>query len=294
MGVRISVRRNFFKNDGHNSLKLIEMYVDTHLHLVEPWIGNEERITEENRQKIITDITKNRIVTWAQSVDIPSYAKTLQYSKQSEYIFPSFGILPWYAHEYINRLDEVAELCEDAILLGEIGLDEKYTQNKASIPHQRPLFEVFLEASEKHNLILNLHFRGGLEREGFEYLKSYNINKAIFHSYSGSPNMIKEINDNGYYYSYGRANFNGRGNPKAEELTDRLKLIPDDLLVLEIDVISKSNFRLPSEIFLEMLRATADLRSTTPEEIEAINHKNISRLVRDDPRLNQMYELMKA
>lgn len=270
------------------------MYVDTHLHLVEPWLGVEDRITEKNRQKVIADINKNRIITWALSVDIPSYAKTLQYSKQSRYIFPSFGILPWYAHEYSDRLDKVAKLCEDASLLGEVGLDEKYTQNKASIPHQRPIFEVFLEASEKHNLILNLHFRGGLEWEGFEYLKSYNIKRAIFHSYSGPSNMIKKINDYGYYYSYGRANFNGRGNPRAERLADRLQLIPDDLLVLEIDVISKSDFRLPSEIFPEMLRATAELRSTTPEEIEAMNHRNVSRLIRDDPRLKQMYELLKT
>lgn len=269
------------------------MYVDTHLHLCEPWLDHGDRITEENRQKVIADITQNKIVTWAQSVDIPTYEKTLEYSKQSEYIFPSFGILPWYAHEHIDKLDRVAKLCEGALMLGELGLDEKYARNKASIPHQRPLFEVFLRASEKHNLILNLHFRGGLGREGFEYLKSYDIKRAIFHSYSGSPDMIKEITDHGYYYSYGRANFSGRGNPREERLTERLRLIPDDLLVLEIDVIQKSNFRLPSEIFLEMLRIAAELRNTTPEEIEALNHRNISRLIGHDPRLEQMKELLK-
>jgi len=71
------------------------MYVDTHLHLHKPWLSNQK-----NRQKAIADITQNKIVTWAQSCDIPSYQETLEYSKQSEYIFPSFGILPWYAHEY--------------------------------------------------------------------------------------------------------------------------------------------------------------------------------------------------
>jgi Tat protein secretion system quality control protein TatD with DNase activity len=269
------------------------MYVDTHLHLCEPWLRDEDRITEENRKKVIADITQNKIVTWAQSVDIPTYEMTLAYSRQSEYIFPSFGILPWYAHEYSDKLDRVTEMCEDALMLGEIGLDEKYAQNKASVPHQRPLFEVFLEASEKHNLILNLHFRGDLEREGFEYLKSYDIKRAIFHSYSGSPDMIKEINDHGYYYSYGAANFSGRGNPRREGLAERIRLIPDDLLVLEIDVIQKSNFRLPSDVFREMLRAAAELRSTTTEEIEAINHRNVSRLVGHDPRLEQINKLLK-
>lgn len=269
------------------------MYVDTHLHLCEPWLGDKEKITEENRQKIIADITQNKIVTWAQSCDIPSFKKTLRYSKQSKYIFPSFGILPWYAHEYADRLGEVAKLCEEAIMLGEIGLDEKYAHNKASIPHQRPLFEVFLEASKKHNLIMNLHFRGGLEREGFEYLKSYDIKKAIFHSYSGPPDMIKEINDQGYYYSYGAANFEGRGNPRGERLIDRLQLIPDELLVLEIDVIQKSNFQVPSEVFPKMLRAVAEFKNVAPEEIEAVNHKNVCRLVENDPKLEHMNHVLR-
>ncbi len=269
------------------------MYVDTHLHLCEPWLGDKEKITEENRQKIIADITQSKIVTWAQSCDIPSFKKTLRYSKQSKYIFPSFGILPWYAHEYADRLGEVAKLCEEAIMLGEIGLDEKYAHNKASIPHQRPLFEVFLEASKKHNLIMNLHFRGGLEREGFEYLKSYDIKKAIFHSYSGPLDMIKEINDQGYYYSYGAANFEGRGNPRGERLIDRLQLIPDELLVLEIDVIQKSNFQVPSEVFPKMLRAVAEFKNVAPEEIEAVNHKNVCRLVENDPKLEHMNHVLR-
>lgn len=247
----------------------------------------------KNRQKAIADITKNKIVTWAQSCDIHSYEKTLEYSKKSEYIFPSFGILPWYAHEYSNRLDDVAKLCEDALMLGEIGLDEKYARDKASIPHQRPLFEVFLEASEKHNLIMNLHFRGDLEREGFEYLKSYNIKKAIFHSYSGSPEMIKEINDHGYYYSYSIGKHR-MSEARRKRFTEELRLIPDELLVLEIDVLPISNFQVPSEVFPRILRAVAELKNTTSEEIEAMNHRNASKLVGNDPRLEQMNRLLKT
>lgn len=267
------------------------MYVDTHLHLHKPWLSDEK-----NRQKAIADITKNRIVTWAQSCDIPSYEKTLEYSKQSEYIFPSFGILPWYAHEYADRLDEVARLCEDALMLGEIGLDEKNARNKASIPHQRPLFEVFLEASEKLKLIMNLHFRGGLEREGFEYLKSYNIKKAIFHSYSGSPDMIKEINDHGYYYSHGWAvlQMTGASEAMKKRFTEKLRLIPDGQLVLEIDVLPSSDFQVPSEFFPKILRAVAELKNTTPDEIEAMNHKNVSKLVGNDPKLEQMNSMLKT
>ena len=66
----------------------------------------------------------------------------------TEYIFPSFGILPWYAHDYVDRFDEIAELCKNAIMLGEIGLDEVNARDKACIPDQRPMFEIFLKSAE--------------------------------------------------------------------------------------------------------------------------------------------------
>jgi TatD DNase family protein len=270
------------------------MYVDTHLHLHEPWLDDSEGMTEAQRAEAVADITQHKIVTWAQSCDVASYERTLHSSARSEYILPSFGILPWYAHQYADRLDYVAELCEAALMLGEIGLDEKYAPNRASIPHQRPLFEAFLEASEKHNLIMNLHFRGGLEREGFEYLKSYDVKRAIFHSYSGPPSMIQEINDQGYYCSYGAANFEGRGNPRGEAFTRKLQLIPDDRLVLEIDVLSIPSFQVPSIVFSRMLKVAAELKNTTAEELEAINCRNVRRLVGDDPKLSQMTRMLKT
>ena len=91
------------------------MMIDTHLHLDEPWLSDDQL-----RRITIEDITANKIVTWAQACDIPSYEKTVEYASQSEYIFPAFGILPWYANEYMDRLEEVAQLCNSAIMLGEI------------------------------------------------------------------------------------------------------------------------------------------------------------------------------
>jgi len=65
-------------------------------------------------------------------------------------------------------------------------------------------------------------------------------------------------------------------------------------LVLEIDVLPRSNFQVPSEVFPQILRAVAELKNTTPEEIEAMNHKNVSKLVGNDPRLEQMNRVLKT
>ncbi|NHK32488.1 MAG: hypothetical protein FK730_14135 [Asgard group archaeon] len=252
------------------------MFVDTHLHLHKPYLD------EGKIDLVIKDITKNKIITWAQSCDIPTYEVILEISKRSEYIFPSFGVLPWYAHDYVDRFDEIAKLSEEAIMLGEIGLDEKYARDKACIPHQLPMFEIYLREAEKNNKIMNCHFRGK-ERESFEIVKSYKAKKIIFHGYSGDIELMKDITDAGYYYSLG---------PRYDE--EKLKLIPDDLLLLEIDVLPRTKiFKLPSVVFTDMLERFAEIKQTTPEEIEALNHQNVLKLIRDDPRLSDMVDLMK-
>ncbi|NHJ49381.1 MAG: hypothetical protein FK733_16445 [Asgard group archaeon] len=251
------------------------MKIDTHLHLHQPYFEDDKTDT------VVENITKNKIITWAVSCDIPTWDVTLERSKLSEYIFPSFGVLPWYAHDYVDRFDEIAKLCEQALMLGEIGLDEKYTRDLASIPHQLPLFEIFLREAEKNNKIMNCHFRGK-ERESFEIVNSYKAKKIIFHSYSGDLDLMKDITDAGYYYSIGK-------NYSKEKL---LK-IPDDLLLLEIDTLSRNNFKLPSEIFDGMLEKYAEVKKITPEELEAINQKNVLKLISDDPQLSEMVKLMK-
>jgi TatD DNase family protein len=261
--------------------------IDTHLHLDEPWLTDDEL-----RKRTIDDITANKIVTWVQSCDIPSYEKTMEYAKHSEYIFPSFGILPWYANEYSDRLDEVARMCDDAVMLGEIGLDEG-PRNKATTEEQNTLFKVFLKASEKRNKIMNCHFRGGLEPKGLEVMKSYSIKKGIFHSFSGPPEIIDELNDYGFYVSYGSPGFRNLSGKVRKYFEDRIPRVHDDLLIIEIDVLGRGEtYRPPSEVFPDILKVIAEMRRTTPEEIEVLNHRNVIKLVADDPRLKPMRDLL--
>ncbi|MFW9847127.1 MAG: TatD family hydrolase, partial [Candidatus Thorarchaeota archaeon] len=260
------------------------MKIDTHLHLDEPWLTDESL-----RQRTIEDITESNIVTWAQSCSVPSYEKTLEYSRKSRYIFPAFGILPWYANQYMDRLDEVATTCQEALMLGEIGLDMKSTRNESTRKEQDALFAVFLEAAEKYNKIMNCHFRGGIERDGLEVLKSYDVRKAIFHHYSGAPEMIDEITDNGFYISYGSPRYRTLSKDMREYLEPRIPRVHDDLLIIEIDVLGRGKlYRPPSEIFPAILKTIAKMRKTAPEEIEALNHRNVLKLIEDDPKLEDM------
>ncbi|UCG03784.1 MAG: TatD family hydrolase [Candidatus Heimdallarchaeota archaeon] len=268
------------------------MYINTHFHLDDPWLKGDQR-----RQEAIRDIDRNHIVTLAQSCSIESYEKILSYSNQSKYIFPSFGILPWYAHEYIDRMEEVAELCEEALMLGEVGLDERNAEDKTCIPHQRPLFKIFLEAAEKKNLLMNLHFRG-TEEEGLNLLKTYDVKKAIFHAYSGSLELMNQITDQGYYYSVGLSSLFLNRMKRRDLFVERVKNIPDDLLVVEIDELPtiewfKMDFEVSSTLFPKIIKAIADIRNSTPEEIKSQCHENVTKLIGNDSRLMNIAKILK-
>ena len=74
---------------------LSSMYIDAHSHL--DFYG-------KNIERAIKDINNNQILTLAMRMDIESYNKNKVYAKKSKYIKPCFGIHPWKAHEFKNRL----------------------------------------------------------------------------------------------------------------------------------------------------------------------------------------------
>ena len=64
-------------------------------------------------------------------------------------------------------------------------------------------------------------------------------------------------------------------------------------MILEVDVLEKGqNYLPPSEVLSDIMRTIATIRKTAPEEIEALNHKNVLRLIGDDPKLKEMADLL--
>ncbi|MFW9851199.1 MAG: TatD family hydrolase, partial [Candidatus Thorarchaeota archaeon] len=180
----------------------------------------------------------------------------------------------------------------DALMLGEIGLHEG-ERIKSTTKEQDALFEVFLEAAEKCNKIMNCHFRNGLEPKGLEVMESYGIKRGIFHSYSGLPEMIEKITENGFYISYGSPSFRNLSKKHREYFEERIPKVHEDFLIIEIDVLARGkDFKPPSEIFPAIVKTIARMRKTTPEEIVALNQKNVLRLIGDDPKLKPMVDLL--
>ncbi len=163
-------------------------YVDAHCHLYE---FNEHEIKS---------FLKNTLIA-AVSDDLESSMITIRLSKKYKNIVPCIGIHPWEINN--ASLNDVLEL-EKVIIkygikcLGEVGLDRKFVPE--TIDRQRMFFNEFLRMAREYNLSMNIH-SVNTWREVYELLVKNDVEKAVFHWYTGPLDLIDEIVNAGYYIS---------------------------------------------------------------------------------------------
>ncbi len=119
------------------------------------------------------------------------------------------------------------------VALGEIGLDYHYA-NYGDIPMDRAkqarFFRAQLEMAQKQNLPVIIHDR---EAHGdcFETVLGFPGVRGVFHSYSGSPEMAKELVRRGWYLSFsGTLTFRN-----ATKVRQAALVVPRDRLLIETD-----------------------------------------------------------
>jgi TatD DNase family protein len=195
------------------------MYIDAHTHL--DFFG-------ENIEKAIEDINKNEILTLANSMNIESYIKNKEYSKKSKFINPCFGIHPWKAAEYKGNLEDLVPYIEKSELIGEIGLDFFWVEDKSTYEAQRKIFNFILKESIKRNKFVSIHTKGA-EEEIYNALKRNNYNKAIIHWYSGEISTLEKYIELGCYFTI---SVDIGYSEKTNEVLDK---IPLNRLLIETD-----------------------------------------------------------
>lgn len=167
--------------------------VDAHTHIDQ--FGND-------LQKALDQINRLSIQTLAVSMDLPSYYKTSQIASTEPLIIPSFGIHPWKAPDYVDRLDELADPLEEAPVIGEIGLCHRFVEDEQQYPAQRAVFTHMLDAAERMGKLVNLH-TSGAEAEILETLKNRQLRAIIVHWYSGPMDYVQEYLELGTYFTIG-------------------------------------------------------------------------------------------
>jgi TatD DNase family protein len=250
------------------------MLIDAHVHM-DRYEGELDRAMEE--------IRLNRIFTVSTSMSIPSYQRNLKIAGRCGHILPTFGVHPWNASGYSERLEELDPCIERSPMLGEIGLDYHYVKHAHRYPAQRKVFEHFLAAAARQDKVVNVHTKGA-EADVLELLDRYGPSRVIVHWYSGPGDILAGMIRRGYYFTIGVE------VTQSETIRGIALRIPGNRLLAETDNPGALKWLsgspgMPSAI-RTVLDALASIRQTTPRAIEAAVHSNFLELVSRDPWLS--------
>jgi len=230
----------------------------------------------------LDQIKTERIFTVAVAMDVPSYLALREIAQRSELVLPTFGIHPRRAAEYADRLSEIGRHIESSPAIGEIGLDFHWVEEVATYPAQRKVLEYFLAAAREQNKLVNLHTKAG-EKEILNLLEKYDVRRAIVHWYSGPMEILRAMIEYGCSFTVGvEVLF-------SDHIKEIARAVPDHLLLTETDnpgalkwLRKNDEVGLPTAI-KDVVGALAELKNSTPSQIEALVEANFTRLVAGDP-----------
>lgn len=252
------------------------MLFDTHAHL-------DDRAFDVDREALLANLPQQGIgLVMNPGCSLASSRNASKLSRQYDYIYAAVGSHPDVADEVSGEvLEEYRRLCRQnpkIKAIGEIGLDYHYEDIPREI--QLKAFRMQMAMARELGLPVIVHEREAHE-DGMKVVEEFPEVKGVFHCYSGSAEMAKELVRRGWYIGFtGVLTF--RNARKAVEVAAS---IPIDRIVLETDCpyMAPEPFRGkrndPGKLY-RMAEKLAEIRGLTLEEVHAITMENGKRLYR--------------
>lgn len=253
------------------------MLIDAHAHF--------DMYAADDLSIALVELERERVFTVAVTMDPASYARTKEIASTQSWLLPTFGIHPWRAADWADRLDELTDAIAASPMLGEIGLDFHWVEDAATYPRQRAVFEHFLQAARDQDKIVNLHTKGA-EQEVLDLLRQYAIRRAIVHWYSGPMRVFEALVEFGAYFTVGVEVLQA----DARKIRKIARRIPADQLLTETDNpggwewFHSGEWGMP-HLVQRVVDEIAVVRQITRDEVIALVHANFLRLLGDDERL---------
>lgn len=203
------------------------MLFDSHAHL------DDEKFSHD-RYEIINKARESGVsYILNASSDLVSAKNSISLAEDFEFIYAAVGIHPHCAGEMEDStLDIIRDLAghKKVVAIGEIGLDYYYDTAPRDI--QKYWFARQLDLARELELPVIVHDRDAHE-DILDIIKSQNSREVggVFHCFSGSVEMAKEVLDNNFYISVGGVvTFKN-----AKKIIDVVKYTPMDRLLIETD-----------------------------------------------------------
>jgi TatD DNase family protein len=165
--------------------------IDGHVHLSE--IEPAEKAVEN-----AVNVGVKRMIAVAMNLD--SCRKTLALADRfPDTVFPAIGYHPWSVKEedVAETLIFITQNIHRCVALGEVGLDYKV---KAKKKLQKAVFSKLLNIAVTVNKPVIIHSRFSHQRT-YEMAMGAGVEKAVFHWYSGSVDILDNIIASGFFVS---------------------------------------------------------------------------------------------
>jgi len=252
------------------------MLFDTHAHM-------DDQAFEEDREALLSDLPQKGIcLLMNPGCSADSSENTVLLAARYDYIYAAVGSHPDVADEVNDAvLARYRTLCLEnpkVKAIGEIGLDYHYEDIPRDI--QLRAFRAQMALAKELDLPVIVHEREAHE-DGMQVVREFPEVTGVFHCYSGSAEMAKQLVKKGWYIGFtGVLTFKN-----ARKALEVAASIPLDRIVLETDCpyMSPEPFRGkrndPGKLY-RMAEKLAELRGLPVEQIHAITTENGKRLYR--------------
>lgn len=248
------------------------MYFDSHAHLGEECFA----------QDFVNIVDKMRTVGVSGMMeigfDLPSSQHAVQLAEQYDWIHAAVGSHPDDAAQVDDaRIAEYRRLCKNPRVkaIGEIGLDYHYEDPPRQI--QQQAFRMQMALAQELGLPVVIHERDAHE-DGLRIIDEFPSVKGVFHCFSGSYEMARELIRRGWYIGFtGVVTF--KNARKAVEVAEK---IPLDRILIETDCpyMAPEPFRgrrNDPSLVPYVAKKIAQLRGISEEEAAAATAENAKR-----------------
>ena len=250
------------------------MLFDTHAHM-------DDRAFDTDRAELLRSLPEQGLqLVMNPGCSLESSRNASRLSQEYDYIYAAVGSHPDAADEVNDSvLEEYRMLCKlnpKIKAIGEIGLDYHYED----IPRELQLkaFRAQMELARELQLPAIVHERDAHE-DGMTVVREFPEVTGVFHCYSGSAEMARQLVDMGWYIGFtGVLTFKN-----ARKAVEVAASIPLERIVLETDCpyMAPEPFRgkrnHPGYLY-RMAEKLAEIRGLSVEEIHTITVENGRRL----------------
>lgn len=245
------------------------MFFDTHAHY------DDERFDADRYELLASFPAQGVELVLNPGCDEESSRKALSYAEAYAHVYAAVGWHPHEADSYTEAsADFIRRCCASPRVraIGEIGLDYYYDFSPRE--RQREVFRAQMALARELDKPVIIHDRDA-HGECMEMIREFPDVKGVFHCYSGSAEMGRQLVDMGWYLSFtGAITFKN-----ARKALETIEMCPLDRIMIETDSpyltpVPHRGKRNDSRMLPFVAETIAGIKGTSAEEVARITLEN--------------------